>query len=302
MKRLALALALALPAWPETLHVPLGLDAYMPVPETNPLTKEKVALGKKLFFDRRLSADGTIACASCHQPENAFSDARAIAAGISGRLGTRRVPRLVNRGYGKAFFWDGRAASLEEQVLQPIGNPVEMGPLAADAARRAGLSQEELRDALASYVRTIVSGDSPYDRYLAGDAGALNETEKLGLRLFTGKAGCASCHLGPNLTDEKFHNTGAGHSADPGRAAVTGREEDRGKFKTPTLREVARTPPYMHDGSLATLDEVIDFYDKGGRANPQLDPEIRPLHLSAAEKSALNAFLAALNGKIHDGF
>jgi cytochrome c peroxidase len=302
MNRLALLLALALPAMPETLSVPLGLDAYMPVPETNPLTRAKVALGKKLFFDRRLSADGTIRCASCHHPERAFSDARAITAGIGGRAGTRRVPRLVNRGYGRAFFWDGRAASLEEQVLQPIGNPVEMGSSAADAAKRVGLSQGELRDALASYVRTIVSGDSPYDRYLAGDPAALNDTEKLGLRLFTGKAGCSSCHLGPNLTDEKFHNTGAGQDTDPGRAAVTGRQEDRGKFKTPTLREAARTPPYMHDGSLVTLDEVIDFYDKGGRENPQLDPEIRPLHLSAAEKSALKTFLAALNGKVRDGF
>jgi cytochrome c peroxidase len=301
MRRLALAFALAFPGMGETLRPPLGLDAYMPVPEANPLTRAKVELGKKLFFDGRLSADGTISCASCHRPERAFSDGRPIAEGIGGRRGTRRAPRLVNRGYGKSFFWDGRAASLEEQVLQPIGNPVEMGSSPANAARRAGLSQNELRDALASYVRTIVSGDSAYDRYLAGDAAALNEAGKLGLRLFTGKAGCSSCHLGPNLTDEKFHNTGAGERPDPGRGAVTGREEDHGKFKTPTLREAARTPPYMHDGSLATLDDVIDFYDKGGRASPQLDPEIRPLHLSAEEKAALKAFLASLDGKVRDG-
>ncbi|HZT31974.1 MAG TPA: cytochrome c peroxidase [Bryobacteraceae bacterium] len=302
MKLWAWLLVPALAAVAGTLPVPLGLDAYMPVPEANPLTREKVALGRRLFFDKRLSSDGTVSCGTCHEPERAFADARPVAVGIGGQIGTRRVPRLVNRGYGRAFFWDGRAASLEQQVVQPLANPKEMGDSAAAAARRVGVAEDALRDALASYVRTILSGDSRFDRFMAGDAAALNDAERLGMRLFTGKAGCSTCHLGPNFTDEKFHNTGAGRGTDPGRAAVTGRAEDRGAFKTPSLREAARTPPYMHDGSLATLEEVIDFYDKGGKANPQLDPEIRPLHLTAEEKAALAAFLRALDGKVREAW
>lgn len=291
-----LAVWFALPLLAQTLSIPLGLDAYMPVPSSNPLTPEKIALGKKLFFDKRLSRDETISCATCHLPEYGFTDKRPVAVGIDGKVGTRRTPRLLNRGYGRTFFWDGRAATLEEQVTQPIANPIEMGSSAAEAARRVGLREAQLRDALACYVRSLVSGNSRYDRYLAGDSASLNEIEKLGLRLFTGKAGCASCHVGPNLTDEKFHNTGAGEQADRGREAVSAREADRGAFKTPGLRDVARTPSYMHDGSMATLEDVIRFYDEGGKPNPQLDGEIRPLHLTEAEKAALRAFLASLDG------
>ena len=282
-------------------HIPAGLDAYLPVPPANPLTRAKVELGKKLFAEKRLSADGSVSCQSCHDPQWAFGDKHPLAVGIGGKTGTRRAPRLVNRGYGKSFFWDGRAPSLEDQVVQPIANPAEMASSAREAAARVGLSEAALRDALASYVRTILSGGSPFDRYMGGDAAALTPAAQAGLRLFTGKAGCAGCHVGPNFTDERFHNTGAGKSEDAGRAAVTGREQDRGAFKTPSLREAARTPPYMHDGSLATLEDAIDFYDKGGRANPQLDPEIRPLHLSAAEKAELAEFLRALNGTVRDG-
>ena len=173
----------------------------------------------------------------------------------------------MNRAYGTSFFWDGRAQTLEQQVLEPVANPLEMASSAREAAARIGVGEAELRDALASYVRTFLSGNSAFDRYMAGDAAAMSAAEQLGLRLFTGKAGCSSCHVGPNFTDERFHNTGAGDGSDPGRCAVTGREEDRGAFKTPSLREAARTPPYMHDGSLATLEDVIEFYDKGGRAN-----------------------------------
>ena len=186
--------------------------------------------------------------------------------------------------------------------MQPIANPIEMASSPADAARRAGITEEELRDALASYVRTILSGDAPFDRFMGGDPAALTDEERNGMQLFTGKAGCASCHVGPNFTDEKFHNTGAGSASDAGRAAVTGNDADRGAFKTPSLRDCARTPPYMHDGSLATLEDAIDFYDKGGSANPHLDAEIRPLHLTAAEKAMLAAFLRALNGRVRDGF
>ena len=269
----------------QTLPVPLGLDAYVPIPASNPLTREKVELGKRLFFDARLSVDGSISCASCHDPKLAFTDARRTAVGVAGQTGDRRTPRIVNRAYGKAFFWDGRAATLEDQVLQPVSNPKEMNLDIETAARRVGLTVAAMRDALASYVRTIVSGDSPYDRYLAGGSGALTAQQRAGLRLFRGKAGCASCHLGPNLTDEKLHDTGIGGGA----------------FKTPTLREAARTPPYMHDGSLATLDEAIEFYDKGGKPGPGLDADIRPLKLNGEEKAALRAFLEALNGTVRDG-
>jgi cytochrome c peroxidase len=294
-------LVLTAAAAAEMPQIPAGLDAYLPVPAANPLTRAKVELGRKLFADKRLSADGTVACISCHDPHWAYGDQRPLAAGIGGKTGTRRSPRLVNRAYGKSFFWDGRAQTLEEQVVQPIANPIEMASSARDAAARAGISEAELRDALASYVRTILAGNSAFDRYMAGDTAALGAAEQTGLRLFTGKAGCSNCHVGPNFTDERFHNTGAGQADDGGRATVSGREEDRGAFKTPSLREAARTPPYMHDGSLATLSDVIDFYDKGGRANPRLDPEIHPLHLSADEKQALAAFLRALNGTVRDG-
>jgi len=286
----------------DRLPIPAGLDAYMPVPAVNPLTRAKAELGRKLFFDPRLSRDGSVACATCHEPARAFSDGRARAVGIGGQTGPRRSPRIANRGWGRSFFWDGRAASLEAQVLQPIGNPLEMASTPEDAARRTGVTVAELRDALASYVRTILSGDAAFDRYMAGDRGALTEGERAGLQLFMGKAGCALCHLGPNFTDEKFHNTGAGESADPGRESVTNRAADRGAFKTPSLRDCARAAPYMHDGSIATLEEVVDFYDKGGRRNPDLDPEIRPLRLSAEEKANLAAFLRALNGTVRDGF
>ena len=270
---------------PQTLAVPSGLDAFVPVPASNPLTREKVELGKRLFFDQRLSLDNTVSCASCHDPKLAFTDTRKTAVGIMGRTGDRRSPRIVNRAYGKTFFWDGRAATLEDQVLQPISNPKEMDLALETAAQRVGLNVNAMRDALASYVRTIMSGDSPYDRYLAGDAAALTTQQRAGLRLFRGKAGCTSCHLGPNLTDEKRHDTGIGGGA----------------FKTPTLREAARTPPYMHDGSLGTLDDVIEFYDKGGKESATLDADIHPLKLSPEEKAALRSFLEALIGTVRDG-
>ena len=286
---------------PRKLEVPSGLDAYMPVPSGNPLSSAKVELGRKLFFDTRLSRDNTVSCGTCHDPKLAFTDTRKVARGIGGRTGDRRVPRIVNRGYGKTFFWDGRAATLEDQVIQPILNPKEMDFTPDEAAARVGIDKTELQQSLASYVRTILSGDSPFDRYLAGDSAALTEQQRAGLRLFRGKAGCAVCHLGPNLTDEKFHNTGIGWPGDVGRFTVSKRDQDRGAFKTPSLREAARTPPYMHDGSLASIEEVIDYYDKGGNPNPALDSEIHKLNLTAGEKSALIAFLQALNGTVRDG-
>jgi cytochrome c peroxidase len=278
----------------------------MPVPEENPLTTEKIDLGRQLFNDRRLSRDGTIACVSCHDPARAFSDGRAKAIGVFGRQGRRNAPALVNRGYGRAFFWDARASSLEDQVLKPIEDPNEMDLPINEAALRVGLGPGDLSRALASFVRSILFGDAAYDRFVGGDRAALSREQQTGLQIFRGKGNCTACHVGPNFTDERLHNTGVawageagragGEYLDEGRAAITGKLEDRGAFKTPTLREVARTAPFMHDGSLATLADVVEYYDRGGNANPGLDAEIRPLRLTPVEKQALVAFLAALSG------
>lgn len=275
------------------LAIPLELDLYLPVPEDNPLTPQKIEQGRRLFFDGRLSRDGTISCSTCHDPERAFSDGRPIAVGVFGRKGRRNSPALINRGYGRLFFWDGRVATLDEQVLKPIQDPNEMDLTLHEAAARVNLPPEEISRILASFVRSILSGNSPFDRYINGDRSALSAEQQAGLQLFRGKANCTACHVGPNFTDERLHNTGVawrgGQLADEGAG--------RGDFKTPTLREIARTAPYMHDGSLATLADVIEYYDRGGNQDPGLDPELRPLHLSPAEKQNLVAFLRCLNGR-----
>ena len=298
----------------------LGLDLYRPVPEDNPLTAAKMALGRRLFHEPRLSRTGSLSCASCHDPRRAFTDGRQLAHGVDGRVGARNVPTLVNAAWSASFFWDGRAATLEQQALQPVLNPRELGmmpdrvlALARSPAYRpafvaAFASEPTIFDvgrALASYVRTIEAGDTPYDRYLAGDDGALGAAAQRGLVLFNGTARCNSCHAGALLTDGQFHNTGVawrtGELTDEGRARVTHRPADRGAFKTPTLREVARTAPYMHDGSLSTLHAVVEFYDRGGVGNTGLDGRIRPLHLSMVEKSDLVALLQSLSGTIRQG-
>lgn len=284
------------------VFIPLGLDLYMPVPEDNPLTTERGERGRELFFDMRLSRDRTIACASCHDPERAFTDGRPVAIGVFNRVGRRSAPALVNRGYGRSFFWDGRAATLEEQVLQPIQDPNEMDMTLAEVSDRVGLPAEEVARSLATFVRSLLSGNSPFDRFINGDGGALSAEQQAGLQVFRGKGNCTACHVGPTFTDERFHNTGVawrdGRLLDEGRFEVTRRPEDRGAFKTPTLREIARTAPYMHDGSLGTLIDVVEFYDAGGRPNPTLDPELRPLRLADAEKRAMVTFLESLNGSM----
>jgi cytochrome c peroxidase len=276
----------------------LGLDLYMPVPESNPLTREKVELGRRFFFDKRLSRDGTLACASCHDPRLAFSDGREVARGINDAQGTRNAPALINRGYGSSFFWDGRAKSLEQQALDPILNPRELGLTEAELQQRTQLTTSQVTDALASFVRTIRSGDSRFDRYTAGQSNALNALEKAGLAVFRGRGNCSTCHPGPNFTDDQLHNTGVAWRD----GALADRGGGQGRFKTPTLREVSRTAPYMHDGSLATLEDVIEFYSEGGRPNPNLDAEIRPRNFTAAEKRALLAFLQSLTGRVREGW
>jgi len=275
------------------ITIPLGLDLYLPAPEDNPLTIEKIALGRQLFFDRRLSRDQSVSCASCHDPERALSEPKPVSIGVFGRRGRRNAPALINRGYGRRFFWDGRVPTLEEQVLKPIEDPNEMDLPLQEAATRVNLTIRDLSYALASFVRSILSGDAPYDRFLNGDRAALTPVQQTGLQLFRGKANCTSCHVGPNLTDESLHNTGI--------AWINGKLTDEGAgdgmFKTPTLREIVRTAPYMHDGSLKALREVVEYYDQGGNQNPHLDAELRPLRLTSEEKTALVEFLCSLSGK-----
>ena len=284
-------------------------------PASDPLNAAKVALGKRLFFDTGLSGDGWVSCASCHDPAHGFSDPRRVSVGVLGSRGNRHAPTLLGRGLGESQFWDGRASNLEEQVLQLILNPQEMGMSLATLLRRLdqvptyrGLTRESLVDALASYVRTIRSENTNYDLFLAGWPATMNDLELEGLRLFQNKARCYLCHSGKQFTDESFHNTGIAWNKsnetllDEGRAAITGKRYHRGAFKTPTLREVARRGPYMHDGSLPTLEDVVDYYDRGGNQNPYLDENIIPLHLSPAEKKALLAFLGTgLSGLVLDG-
>jgi cytochrome c peroxidase len=292
---------------------PAGLDEYFPAPGDNPLTAAKVALGRRLFFDPVLSRDSTVACSSCHRPERGFSDTVPTSIGIAGQRTTRNAPTLLNRAYGVSLFWDGRAVMLEDAVLQPVRNAREMAHDPARVAERLardrgyagefarafedGVSTRNLARALASFVRSLRSGNAAIDRYLAGDRSALSPEARAGLGIFAGRGNCVMCHSGATFTDERFHNTGVSWGTDPGRFGVTGDSADRGAFKTPTLRNVARTGPYMHDGSLGTLEDVLAFYDRGGNPNPNLDPEIRPLRLTAEERRALRAFLEALTGQ-----
>jgi len=294
--------------------VPLGLEPGRLVPKHNPLTEAKVRLGRRLFFDPVLSVDSTVSCASCHQPDHGFSTPSRFAIGVGGKATTRNPPSLLNRAYGKAFFWDGRETSLEAQALRPVADVNEMGGtvegalkrLEASATYRAqfaaafpnGITAENLARALAGFERVLLLGDSRVDRFRAGDVKALDDRELHGLWLYESKGRCWQCHSGRNYTDESFHNTGVRWGKDPidlGRYAVTKQDADRGRFKTPSLRGLTHTAPYMHDGSMATLEEVVDFYDNGGGKNPYLDPIMKPLGLSKDEKADLVAFLKAIS-------
>jgi cytochrome c peroxidase len=306
------------------IEPPLGLPA-VPVPAANSPTAETVALGRKLFYDPRLSADNTLACASCHNPTLAFTDGRQHSTGVSGKIGTRNAPSVLNAAYSSVQFWDGRAPTLEEQVAGPIANPIEMnqshdvcvGKLEADPVYRTEFEHAfgpgpitigKVKNAVASFERTLLSADSPFDRYeYGGDRNALSAAARRGLVIFRDakKGNCATCHtIGAHyalFTDGKFHNIGVsvneeGDLTDLGRYDDTKIESDKGAFKTPTLRNVAKTAPYMHDGSQKTLKAVVDFYAGGGNSNPYLDKEIKVIHLSGQERADLVAFLESLTG------
>jgi cytochrome c peroxidase len=301
------------------LEIPLGLDEDLfHVPDDNPMTKQKIELGHLLYFDKRLSKDGTIACATCHAPALAFTDGKPVSAGIGGQKGGRSAPTSINRGFSKVQFWDGRAATLEEQSVGPFFNPIEHGFSSHEEllaklnniegykkrfkkAFGADISIENTGKAIASFQRTLISGNSPFDKFdWDGEEKAISEAAKRGRKLFFGKARCNLCHFGTNFSDEKFHNIGigwSGETVDVGRYHVTKDKKEFGAFKTPTLREISKTAPYMHDGRFATLKQVIDHYNQGGVKNPFLDNQIIPLELTESEKQDLIEMLHTLNGE-----
>lgn len=303
-------------AKPAGVQVPLGL---LPIqwPEDNPYSAEKVELGKLLYFDPRLSADGTVACANCHHPKFAFGDGNPVSTGIKGQKGGRSAPTVFNRAYSLAQFWDGRAATLEEQAKGPMANPIEMGntheTVVASLRRVPGyramflkvfgtedFTIDHVAKSIATFERTVLSGNSPYDKYKAGNKKAMTPEQVRGMNVYFNRAKCDQCHEGINLTANSYHNIGVGMDKpdpDAGRFVVTKDPKDWGAFKTPTLREIARTAPYMHDGSLKTLEEVVEFYNKGGIPNKNLDGQIKQLNLTAEEKKDLVAFLQALSGE-----
>lgn len=297
--------------------VPLGL-VPVPWPKENPYSPAKAELGWLLYFDKRLSADGTVSCASCHEPQHAFTDGKRVSSGIRGQLGGRSAPTVINRAYSLAQFWDGRAKSLEEQAKGPIANPIEMGNTHAACEKciagipgyrqrfaavfgSEGVTIDTIAKAIATFERTVLSGNSAYDRYTAGDMKALTPSQKRGMDIFfSNNARCDSCHEGVNFTNGQYANIGIGMdrpTPDLGRYVVTQKEEDKGAFKTPTLRDIARTGPYMHDGSLKTLEEVVEHYNKGGTKNRWLHQDVRELKLSDQDKKDLVEFLKALNGE-----
>jgi cytochrome c peroxidase len=297
--------------------VPLGLPPFE-WPANNPYSLEKVELGRLLYYDKRLSADESVACASCHSPQFAFTDGSAVSTGIKQQKGGRSAPTVINRAYSLAQFWDGRAGSLEEQAKGPMANPIEMGnthagivsklkaipgyrPLFAKAFGSEGIDIDRAAMAIASFERTVLSGNAPYDKYKKlRNPKAMSPDQLRGMSVFFDKAKCDKCHEGANFTLNAFANLGVGSDKpqpDVGRFAVTKNPRDWGAFKTPTLREIEHTAPYMHDGSLKTLEEVVDFYNKGGIKNRNLDENIKELKLTDAEKKDLVAFMKALSGE-----
>lgn len=302
--------------FPSEVKVPLGL---LPIawPVENPYSPAKAELGYFLYFDKRLSADNTVACASCHDPKFAFTDGAPVSTGIRGQKGGRSAPTVLNRAYSLAQFWDGRAPTLEEQAKGPIANPIEMGnthenvvatlkkipgyrAMFKKAFDTEDFNIDHVAMAIATFERTVLSGNAPYDKYKAGNKRAMTPEQIRGMEVYFNKAKCDQCHEGINFTSNMFANIGIGTDKpepDVGRFEVTKKPGDWGSFKTPTLREIAKTGPYMHDGSLKTLEEVVDYYNVGGLKNKNLDEKMKPLNLTAQEKKDLVDFLHALTGE-----
>jgi cytochrome c peroxidase len=284
------------------------------IPPDNPQTAVKILLGKQLYFDTRLSKDNTISCASCHDPARGWSDEGPTSKGIAGQMGGRRAPPVSNAAYNPLQFWDGRAPSLEEQAKGPIANPIEMGnthevmintvdhiPGYVDEFRQVfgtdGITIDHVAQAIAAFERTVITTDSPFDRFVRGDEKSLTEQEKKGLEIFNGKGHCTACHWGPNFSDGRYHNLAVKDidpaKPDEGRSIITKDPRDKGAFKTPTVRDAALRAPYMHSGTEKTLRDVVELYDEGGRTgDPNLDPLIVPLGLTEAEIDALVAFMS----------
>ena len=301
------------------IQIPIGISESawrQRIPRDNPLSAEKIALGRALYFDKRLSIDGAVSCATCHDPALAFTDSKAVAVGSRDQRGTRNAPTILNVIFNEIFFWDGRARSLEDQAKHPLLSSFEMG-MTSDkelVARLSaipeyqrqfqrvfksdGLTIDTIVKAIAAYERTLLSGNSPFDRFITGQKASMSDAQKRGWELFKHKAGCIECHKyspqSPFFTDFDFHNTGIGAANDFGRFRVSRKEADIGTFKTPTLRDLELTSPYMHDGSLRTLIDVVQFYNRGGNANRYLDKRVQPLQLTDVEVNELVQFLRAL--------
>ncbi|HYK02834.1 MAG TPA: cytochrome c peroxidase [Thermoanaerobaculia bacterium] len=296
----------------------LGQLPALPDDPENPITPAKFELGRQLFEDARLSGDESLSCASCHPREMAYADATPLSEGAGGQPMPRHTPTVLNSAYYRYINWDGKFANISELVLGVLANPrnMNMQNESVLVARLESVPEyrAQFRDvfdgpptkqrvafAIDAYVRRLTTPNSPFDRYAAGDQRALTEAQKRGLVLFVGKADCAMCHRGPNFADDQFHALGIAGSdrgADTGRFKVTGVEADRYAFKTPTLRNVAMTAPYMHDGSVSTLRQVIDFYNAGGGGQRPKSPLLRKLDLTEREKSDLEAFLESLTGTV----
>jgi cytochrome c peroxidase len=304
--------------------MPLGIDGKVKWEEVAgefKVTPERVRLGRWLFFDPRLSADGTISCATCHRPEHAFSEPTPVSTGIKGQKGSRKAPPIANAAWPiyPVYFWDGRADSLVAQAKGPMENPIEMGNTHAAITTAIGaiagyrpyfkeafgddkVTIDRIAEAIAAYEATCLSGNSRFDRFVKGDKSALSAEEQKGKELFEGRATCVECHLGMNLTDSKFHNLGVGWNekdkkfADDGRAKISKDPAELGAFKTPGLRDVTKHAPYMHDGSLATLKECVEHYNQGGIKNPTLDPKMKKLDLKPDEVDAIVAFMKSFDG------
>jgi len=309
-------LGLSRPLWAQDSSAAIGPLPKVPIPASNLEYQAKVELGQQLYFDNRLSGDNTRSCAFCHVPGSGFTTHTPQGIGMKGLLG-RNNPTVYNTAYNTFLFWDGRAGSLEEQALGPIQNPAEMNQnlkdLTAELSAVPGYVEEfkkvygtavnvqGIAEAIAAFERTIISTNSAFDKFMAGDSKAMNGSAQRGMKILQGKGRCVLCHNGPNFTDNKFHNLGVPQAGplkeDLGRYNITKRDADRGAFKTPTLRSVEETGPYMHDGVFKTLEEVVEFYNGGGGKNPHLDPLILPLNLTDQEKKDLVEFLKALTGE-----